>query len=104
MTSSAKLQAKQAPGLVINAPEFFKDEAFVAWLNNSETVVFTWHRGGAPGPWSDVIVLVDPSFNGEGSDSDMPEHIWNTVIVECRKHFFSFPRGCEHIHVRLTNN
>lgn len=69
--------------LQINAPHFFKDEAFVAWLNNGESK-FTWHKGGKPGDWSDVMVMVDRSLNGDGPDSDMPEHIWDQILKVCR--------------------
>lgn len=87
--------------LVINTPHFFKDPAFLAWLNNGERK-FTWHQGGAPSEWSDVVVLVDPSLNGEGSDSDMPEAVWEAIMAACRKVFT--PGSSEgHIMVRLTN-
>lgn len=87
--------------LVINAPQFFKDPAFRAWLNSGEPK-FTWHKGGLPSEWSDVVILVDPSLNGEGSDSDMPEAIWDAIMTACRQVFT--PRSGEnHIMVRLTN-
>lgn len=35
--------------------------------------------------YSDVFVGVDPSFNGEGTDSDMPERFWDVVVEEARK-------------------
>lgn len=89
--------------LLINAPVFFRDPAFIEWLNNGEPK-FTWHRNGPPDEWSDVIVLVDPGLSGEGSDSDMPEHIWDQIMKACRANF-SKRRGpdAEHIMVRLTN-
>lgn len=89
--------------LTINAPEFFRDPAFVAWLNDGASK-FTIHRGGEPGEWSDVIVLVDPSLSGEGSDSDMPAHIWEAIVDTCRAHAPSFPGLLvTHIAVHLTN-
>lgn len=87
-------------GLVLNVPEFFQDPEFVGWLN-SDTLKFTWHKGGKPDEWSDVVVLVAPSLNGKGTDSDMPEHLWNQVVAECRKHFE--PSRGNHIMVRLEN-
>ena len=69
--------------LRLNAPEFFADAEFVAWLNNGQHK-FTWHTEGSPDEWSDVIVLVDPGLTGEGSDSDMPAHIWNQIIEACK--------------------
>ena len=96
-----KVEATHA--LVINAPEFFEDEAFMKWLSNGE-LKFTWHATGslAPDDYSDVIVCVDPGLGGEGFDSDMPEHIWNQIVQACRLHLG--PRqGCHHYMVRLTN-
>lgn len=88
--------------LLINAPEFFRDSAFQQWLNNPSPK-FTWHRNGDPNEWSDVVVLVDPSLNGEGSDSDMPEHIWRHIVEECRLHLGPAFGGSDHYMVRLTN-
>jgi hypothetical protein len=95
------MESTVAKGLVINVPEFFKDPEFVAWLNGG-TTKFTWHQGGEPGDWSDVVVLVDPSLNGEGTDSDMPEQFWDQIVGECRKHFGP-ARDAKHIMVRLEN-
>lgn len=89
-------------GLVINAPEFFEDEAFVAWLNNPEITKFTYHKQGAPSEWSDVVVLVDPGLSGAGADSDMPEHIWDQIVQACKSKFQP-SMGTHHIQVRLTN-
>lgn len=90
--------------LRINAPEFFKDAGFIDWLNNGARK-FTWHETGHhPEEWSDVIVMVDPGFTGEGSDSDMPAHIWNQIVEICRaKLGGSVESRDEHITVRLTN-
>lgn len=89
--------------LTINAPEVFEDAEFQAWLNNSERK-FTWHQGGTPDEWSDVVVLVDPGLTGDGPDSNMPEHIWDNLVEICRQHFKP-ARGVasDHIMIRLTN-
>lgn len=43
--------------------------------------------------------------SGEGSDSDMPSHIWEQIHSECRKHFGGLSRNAsEVITVRLTNH
>lgn len=90
------------PGLTINVPEWFEDKDFQKWLNDPENTVFTWHKKGeAPSDWSDVVVCVDPSLRGEGSEADMPEHIWDQIVELCRAHFR--PSTGSHIHVRLTN-
>lgn len=86
----------------INAPHFFKDKAFLTWLNDGN-VKATWHEPGREArEWSDTFVLVDPSLNGEGSDSDMPEHIWNEIVSVCQQHCVPM-RDSIHIVVWLTN-
>jgi hypothetical protein len=94
-------EVQQVRGLVINLPAAFADPAFVAWLNDDRPK-FTWHRGGAPTEWSDVVVLVDPSLSGEGTDSDMPEAVWAEILKICRAHLPANPAAA-HYAVRLTN-
>ena len=66
--------------LRLNMPELAKDKAFIVWLNASKTNCWTWHTKGKPvGEYSDVVVWVDT--NGDGSDSDMPEHVWNKLVT-----------------------
>lgn len=98
------MQTSHAYALVIDAPEFFEDPDFVEWLNSQGTPKFSWHEGGMPTNTSDVVVLVCPSLSGEGSDSDMPEHIWDQIMEECRRNFApnSAPAG-NHIMVWLKN-
>lgn len=93
-------KSEPCSALVINAPGIFKKPSFINWLNDTE-IKFSWHKGGKPNEYSDVVVLVDPSLNGEGSDSDMPAQVWNFIIKECKKHFT--PGTGNHIMVRLTN-
>lgn len=101
-TDKAKaLKATASPSIVINAPSLFADPQFVEWLNNGSPKA-TWHQGGEPDEWSDVVVMVDPSLNGEGTDSDMPEHIWNQIVDACRE-ALSPQQGGNHIMVRLMN-
>lgn len=97
------MDIRSCKGLVINAPEFFEDPEFMAWLNNRDRK-FTWHiRGNSiADEYSDVVVCVDPSLNGEGSDSDMPEHIWNRIVTACRETLGS-ASGEDHYMVRITN-
>lgn len=89
-------------GLVVNAPEFFAEASFRLWLA-SDLLKLTWYQGGQVDEWSDVVVLVDPSLCGEGSDSDMPEHFWNRIIDLCRTHLGPSAEQQPHIMVRLTN-
>lgn len=77
------MKIEQGVSLRISAPEFFKDPEFVKWLNNGDRK-FTWHDTGEPDGWSDVVVAVDPSLSGEGSDDDMPAQIWEQIVQACR--------------------
>lgn len=97
------MTAHRTKALVLHVPEFFQDSQFMAWLNSTETV-FTWHQKGTPPhDCSDVVVLVDPSLNGEGSDSDMPKHFWDAIVTECRKQFEPAAEPTYHIMVWLQN-
>lgn len=69
----------------INAPEFYRDPAFVTWLNDPNKVQATWHsKGTAPNEYSDLFFTYD---SGEGSDSDMPGVIWNQICAFIQEHF-----------------
>ncbi len=96
------MDVQRCRSLVINAPEFFVDPAFREWLTNDQPK-FTWYKNGEIDEWSDVIVLVDPGLNGEGSDSDMPEYIWNYIVDACRNHLGAANICSNHYMVRLTN-
>lgn len=97
------MEVSKAQCLVINAPEFFEDPAFMAWLNNGESKVTGHIKGNAVADeYSDVVVSVDPGLNGEGSDSDMPEYIWNKIVDACREHLGTSSGECHYL-VRLTN-
>ncbi|MFA0809314.1 hypothetical protein [Microbulbifer epialgicus] len=101
--------------LRINAPEWYQAPDFLRWLNNQDqesNPLMTWHRkGAAPTEWSDIIVFVDPSMSGEGSDQNvMPKVYWDFIIEKCRLVFtkqtapelFSMQTN-PHIIVRITN-
>ncbi|AJF08322.1 hypothetical protein GSUB_17435 (plasmid) [Geoalkalibacter subterraneus] len=71
----------------ISAPHWFSDPAFAKYLEeNSGEGLASWHRAAEPEPgeFSDVFVAVDPASDGEGSDSDMPEHIWEQIVEAVR--------------------
>lgn len=95
--------ARLSPVLSINAPEWFAEDAFLSWLNDREKPLVTWHkRGQIPNEWSDIIVFVDPSLNGEGSENgEMPDRYWDQIISACRESFR--PSSDFHVVVRITN-
>ena len=102
--STPALKGSVVRGLTINVPQFFADEEFVDWLNadSPSDPIMTWHqRPFAPTEWSDVVVLVDPSLNGEGADASMPAHLWEQIVEACREAGLGGQN--EHIPVRLTN-
>ena len=51
--------------------------------------------------FSDCFVGVDPAFNGEGTDSDMPSKYWD-VIVEAAKNAARHHGDALHVMVRLS--
>jgi len=70
-----KIKLGVGPVLVVDAPELYQQEDFMAWLNRQDAVA-TWHRPGEPaGEYSDVFVTFD---HEEGSDSDMPG--WDVIL------------------------
>lgn len=95
------IQFTKTLAVSVTASDWFQDPAFIDWLNSPTTTTFTWHSTGeAPGEYSDVVVAVDPSLNGEGSDGDMPTHIWKQIIQVCRD-TFSPNQSADHILVRI---
>lgn len=94
-------------GLILNAPELFERPDFLAWLNDPENRVATWHKKGEePGEYSDVFVLVDSDY--EGPESDMPEDVWKAICDAAYAEYApgsqELPRHLEAaIVVRLTN-
>lgn len=89
----------EAVALAINAPALFADAEFKQWINNGNPK-FTWHKSGDPGEYSDVVILIDPSLSGEGSDDDMPG--WNAVVDAVRA-YVGARKLDGHVVVRLTN-
>ena len=89
--------------LSINAPEWFRQADFLEWLDTPNSRLFTWHeKGSSPDEFSDVIVLVDSSLSGEGSEEgSMPSQYWDTIISLCKSNFHA-SHGF-HILVRITN-
>jgi hypothetical protein len=94
-------------GLVVNAPELFLQDDFLAWLNDPTKTTFTWHKcGDTATEYSDVMLLVDSNY--EGDSADMPEDVWKAV---CDLAYGEYCGGAptlpatitSHITVRLTN-
>jgi hypothetical protein len=96
------LNANTGDMVKINAPGWFENPAFIAALESPG--IMTWHRPGNPvGDYSDVVLFIDPSLNGEGSDTDViPDPIWQAVIDAC-KTLLDPKAGMDHVMVRITN-
>lgn len=98
-----KIEAIHNPTLFINAPEWFKESEFLSWLNDPNMHFMTWHTKGQPvDECSDVIVFVDPSLSGDGSDQGiMPDCYWNEIVEICRSNFSAYEGHS--IVVRISN-
>jgi hypothetical protein len=106
LTAPIKLGSiNPAHALIINAPAIFAREDFMQWLNDQQAPTFTWHKVGQAKAteYSDVVVLVDSNY--EGSDSEMPRDIWETICDAVYDEFggHKLPGLTSHVHVRLTN-
>ena len=101
-----RIESYIASVLAINAPEWFRDPEFVTWLNTRVTPLMTWHTTGEPpNEWSDIIVFVDPSLSGEGSDNgSMPDKYWDEIVRLCQNNYDPYGSSTGyHIVVRITN-
>ena len=78
-----KLEPVNYPVVRINAPELAKNDKFVDWLN--QRTCATWHKGRGITEYSDIFTWID---KGEGSDSDMPEPVWDEIIKLLGEDFF----------------
>lgn len=94
--------------VTLNAPEFFARNDFIQYLESNRT--FTWHQAGEEaGEYSDVIVLLQPSLNGDGTDSQMPEDIWRSILAVLRRTYGNEGEKLDDLYsdapivVRLTN-
>ena len=84
-------------------PELFRNAEFLHWLETSKAL--TMHQRGTGIPnwddWADVVIFVDPSLSGEGSDSDMPGH--DLVVERIKQIIGNGPFSGYHFPVVLTN-
>lgn len=84
-------------------PELFRNAEFLHWLETSNAL--TMHQRGTGLPhwddWADVVIFVDPSLSGEGSDSDMPGH--DLVVERIKQIIGNGPFSGYHFPVVLTN-
>ncbi|HGM8087215.1 TPA: hypothetical protein ACKP9S_003586 [Pseudomonas aeruginosa] len=100
-------EAQPLTGIKLTVPELFADPGFQEYVNNSS--VMTWHDKKGPinpDDMADVVVFVDPSLTGEGTDSDMP--YWDVIVEKLKialgKNTFLWRAQLrEHLVVVLTN-
>jgi len=63
-----------------NVPEWFAREDFMAWLNDPESNVATWHKLGQPAnEHSDVFFTYDHGEGSEFSSAKFPEAIAEAI-------------------------
>lgn len=106
MNASNLSSIQPTVGLTVNAPAVFARADFMAWLNEDDRRIMTYHPIGMPhaDEYSDVTVLVDSNY--EGDCSDMPEDVWKAICDAAYGEYGGpdIPRaGGSHVHVRLTN-
>lgn len=84
-------------------PDLYRNAEFLHWLETSKAL--TMHQRGTGLPhwddWADVVIFVDPSLSGEGSDSDMPGH--DLVVDRIKQIIGNGPFFGYHFPVVLTN-
>ena len=75
------------PVVRINAPDWYRDEGWLRWLNSNHSA--TWHKPGADaGEFSDVFFTFDSKDGSDYPDSEdrpgIADHIWEAIskIVE----------------------
>ena len=71
----------------INVPEWFARKDFMAWLNNPESGVATWHTLGKPAcEGSDVFMTFDhgdgSEFEADGFPADIVQMIKENFVEE----------------------
>lgn len=88
--------------LCLNAATWYEQPDFQAWLESAEGLM-SWHTPGQPvGEFTDIVVFVDPSLNGEGVQDGMPDAYWKAVVDHCKAHF-SPGQTTHHISVVIKN-
>jgi hypothetical protein len=79
-------------GLKINAPEFFRDVRFLAWLNNTipgQTRPTTWHEPGSEaGEYSDVFINFDHGCSAD--DQHLPGDIFEQLCRIADEHGMTY--------------
>ncbi|MBD1300165.1 hypothetical protein [Pseudomonas aeruginosa] len=103
VSGSAWAECPNGVESALSVPELFADPDFVDYVNASN--VMSWHdKKGPIGPddWADVVVFVDPSLSGEGTDSEIP--YWECIVDKLRTAVGGYdPQMREHYVVVLTN-
>jgi hypothetical protein len=88
----------------LDRPGWYTEPEFMAWLNNPNNCTMTFHmRGEDPNEWSDALVWVDPSLNGEGDSSEMPEKYWREILHCAAAAVNGIASTGHHIGVKIRN-
>ena len=83
---------RTCPCTQINAPSLLEHSKFVAWLNDEENPVATWHdKGQTLGEYSDVFIYKAKgragSDGGNNHPDDMPSDVWDSIIQVVGKRY-----------------
>lgn len=90
------------PSVMLRVDWFAKDD-FRTWADSARLRgLASWgYNGHSKEGYSDIFIAVDPSLNGEGSDSDMPSQYWEAIKSAVRFHVRPLATK-EHIVVRIA--
>lgn len=89
-------------GIKLSVPELFSRSDFMSYIATNPVIVTRKEvQSWAVEDYIDVMVSVDPSLSGEGSDSGMPG--WDQIVDQVRSVFGLGPFGGNHFVVVLCN-
>jgi hypothetical protein len=102
MTAVSIANSEQTPAIALYVDWFDAQQHpdFVAWADKRRPQgLASWSDSDTShgdGEYPDIFVGLDPSLNGEGTDSDMPEAYWNALVASVQDQFVS---GVSTLHV-----
>lgn len=96
-------EATEVRGLKLVVPDLLQCPEFRHYINTTP-VTATRDQGESltQDDYCDVVVYVDPTLSGEGSDSDMPG--WELIVDKLRSRFGQGPFSGDHFVVVLSNS
>lgn len=104
MENDIQYEASSVLMVTIDRPQWYKNPDFLDYINDPDNALMSFHISGRQAnEWSDVLVWVDPSLNGEGDSSDIPEVYWDEIVQVAKLASSKHRLLREHIGVRIRN-